>query len=80
MNTQIFTFKSVGKKHEEETAFFKFLVGQEFSYKQSKAIQWCTVNELTITVVALSIEVVEMVRSVIEEGLSTNNGHKYILI
>ena len=74
-----FEFESVGKAHNEEVNFFKFLVTYEFNITGSKVIQWCTFNGLTITIEALSEEVIEWGFETIKGGFETPTGYKYIL-
>ena len=74
-----FEFISVGKKHNDEFGFFKFLVREQFNREGSRVIQWCTINELTVTIEALTDEVVEWGRETIKNGFETPTGYKYIL-
>ena len=74
-----FNFKSVGKKHSDEAGFFKFLVKQEFNIHLSKVIQWCSFDGLTITIEAVTEEVIEWGKETIKNGFETSTGYKYIL-
>lgn len=74
-----FEFKSVGKKHENENGFFKFLAQEQFNLEKSRVIQWCKFDGLKITIEAVTDEVIEWGKKTIENGFETPTGYKYIL-
>lgn len=74
------TFKSVGKTHQEEVKFFKFLVQSLFNDSGSKVIQWCTFNGLSITIEAVTPQVVLWGIETIGNIIETPTGYKFIKI
>ena len=78
--TKIYLFESIGKKHNDEFAFFEFLVRQEFSIKENKSINWCKFSKLSIEVHSLEYDVIEFVDSILKNDIITNTGYYYKLI
>ena len=78
--TKQFKFKSVGKKHGDESGFFKFLVAQKFTIEGSRVIQWCKFNGLTVTVHALEPQIIEWAENTIGNTIQTPTGYKYSLV
>lgn len=75
----ILKFKSVGKKHNDESGFFKFLVQEKFNSENSKVIQWCSFEGLTIKIQALTDDVVIWGKATIGNAIETPTGYKYLL-
>lgn len=79
MTTKVFQFKSVGKKHDEENSFFKFLVNQKFSLEGSRVIQWCKFDGLKVIVEALEPQIIEWAENTLGNCIETNTGYKFDL-
>lgn len=77
---KVFRFKSVGKKHEDESGFFKFLVRQEFALEGSRVIQWCKFDGLNVIVEALEPEIIEWAETTLGKCIETSTGYKYGLL
>ena len=75
----ILKFESTGKKHNDENGFFSFLVKQEFNHIGSRVIQWCKIEALTVTIEALTPEVVEWGIDTLKNGIKTPTGYEYSL-
>ena len=72
------TFTSVGKTHPKEVKFFKFLVQSLFNDSGSKVIQWCTFNGLSVTIEAVTPQVIQWGIETIGDTIETPTGYKFI--
>jgi hypothetical protein len=75
----VLEFESIGRKHQNENGFFAFLVREKFSNVNSRVIQWCTIKDLTVTIEALTDQVVEWGMQTLKNGLETETGYRYVL-
>ena len=80
MTTKIFSYKSTGVKHPEESQFFHFLVKNLFAEAGNRSLQWCRFEELNIIVETLEPSIIDFVKLSLSEIIETSSGYKYELI
>jgi hypothetical protein len=76
---KIFRYKSIGRKHENEVDFFKFVIQSKFNDESNRSLQWCKFEGMNIICKSLEPSIIDFVELILVDIIETSTGYKWKL-